>query len=151
MTGILGRGVAAMWCDVDPARRTEFDDWSAHEHFPERLGVPGFLRGSRWKSHASAESIFVMYELSELAVFSSAAYLERLNHPTEWSTSMMPAIRGMVRSPCRVSATAGAGLGCEMLTVRLSPADGRADALRRWLATEIVPSLTTVSGAAWPP
>ena len=146
MSGLLGHGVAAMWCDVAAADRAEFDDWHAHEHLPERLRIPGFLRGTRWRSPSNPESVFMMYELTDLGVFSSAAYLERLNHPTSWSTRMMPSIRNMVRSPCRVSASAGAGVGREMLTVRLSPDDGKSDVLRRWLAMDIVPALAGRAG-----
>ncbi len=42
------RAAVTIWCDVAPEVREEFDDWHAHEHMPERLSIPGFLRGSRW-------------------------------------------------------------------------------------------------------
>jgi hypothetical protein len=50
-----------MWWDIAPALRAEFEDRHSHEHYLKRLGIPGFLRGSRWAS--SGESFFVMYEL----------------------------------------------------------------------------------------
>ena len=130
---ILGNGAVAMWCDIDPARRGEFEDWHAHEHFPERLSIPGFLRGTRWRSRSGDASIFVMYELAELDVFASAPYLARLNAPTPWSVKMMPAVANMVRSPCRVAARAGAGVGCGLVTLRLSPVSGQSARLRAWL------------------
>lgn len=138
---LLGSAVTAMWCDIKTTRLREFDDWHVHEHFPERLSISGFLRGTRWQSRDDESGCFTMYELSELAVFSSPAYLERLNQPTAWSVSMMSAIRNMVRSPCRISAGAGAGVGGELLTLRLAPKPGCADALRRWLSSEIVAPL----------
>lgn len=142
---ILGSGAVAMWCDIDPAMRPEFEDWHAHEHFPERLSIPGFLRGTRWQSQSTEKSIFVMYELSELGIFGSAPYLERLNAPTPWSVKMMPAIGNMVRSPCRISARAGAGVGCGLATLRLSPAAGEAPRLRAWLGG-LVDHLATRAG-----
>ena len=45
---LLGQGAIAMWWDIAPDRRAEFEDWHTHEHFPERMGIPGFQRGSRW-------------------------------------------------------------------------------------------------------
>jgi hypothetical protein len=143
---LLGNGVAAMWCDIDPASRCEFADWHAHEHLPERLSIPGFLRGSRWASRSRETGIFVLYELSDLGVFASPAYLERLNRPTAWSTRMMPSIRNMVRSPCRFTVSAGAGLGRGLLSLRFAPAPGSADALREWVQTTIASPLSKRSG-----
>ena len=135
-----------MSCDIDPANRREFEDWHAHEHLPERLAIPGFLRGSRWTSRSQEAGIFVLYELSDLGVFASPAYLERLNRPTAWSTRMMASIRNMVRSPCRISVSVGAGLGRGLLTLRFAPAPGSANALREWVQTTIATSLSKRPG-----
>ena len=127
---LLGTAAVAMWWDVTPADRAAFEDWHSHEHFPERLGIPGFRRGSRWASADGGEGFFVMYELERYETLTSTHYLERLNQPTPWSTKMMPLHRNMVRSQCRIAASHGLGVGGAMLTVRLSPEAGRADALR---------------------
>lgn len=126
---LLGKAAIAMWWDIAPAHRTEFEDWHSHEHFPERLRIPGFLRGSRWSGTSRTEGSFVMYELDVYETLTSAHYLERLNNPTPWSTKMMPHHQGMVRSQCRVMESFGGGLGGWMMTVRLSPAPGQADAM----------------------
>ncbi len=39
--------------DVAAEVQVEHDDWHSHEHLPERLSIPGFLRGSRWRALAS--------------------------------------------------------------------------------------------------
>ena len=75
-----------------------------------------------------------MYEMQSFAVLSSPAYAERLNNPTPWSTRMMPHHSRMVRSQCRVLASAGGGVARHALTLRLSPASGRDEALRAHLA-----------------
>ncbi|MEO8144228.1 MAG: hypothetical protein ABI654_08435 [Betaproteobacteria bacterium] len=115
-----GTAAVAIWCDVDPAIKDEYDDWHAHEHTPERLAIPGFLRGSRWVSVDGRDSYFILYELDALEVLTAGPYLERLNHPTPWSIKMMPHHRNMVRSLCRVQSSAGIGLGELMLTIRLA-------------------------------
>lgn len=118
---LLGSAALAMWWDVGADMRSEFEDWHTHEHFPERLGIPGFRRASRWRSADGGTGVFVMYELADHEVLSSPAYLERLNAPTPWSTKMMPHHRNMVRSQCRVLESRGIGIAGHALTVRLSP------------------------------
>jgi hypothetical protein len=127
---LLGKAAVAMWWDMAPEHRIEFEDWHSHEHFPERLGIPGFQRATRWASSADAEGFFVMYELEQYETLSSAAYLARLNNPTPWSVKMMPRHSNMVRSQCRVLESHGGGVAGSLLTIRLSPAPGRDDALR---------------------
>ena len=124
-----------MWWDIAPAQRAGFEDWHTHEHFPERMAIPGFRRGSRWAAADGGEGFFVLYELEAYETLVSPAYLARLNAPTPWSTRMMPHHRHMVRSQCRVLASHGGALSRHALTVRLSPAEGAADALRSHLAT----------------
>lgn len=134
---LLGRAAVAMWWDMAPALRAEFEDWHSHEHFPERMGIPGFLRGSRWASAAGGEGFFVIYELDAYETLTSPHYLARLNSPTPWSAKMMPHHRNMVRSQCRVIESFGGGVAGAMMTVRLSPADGKAEALRSHLAATL--------------
>ena len=121
---LLGTAALAMWWDIAPDVRADFEDWHAHEHFPERLAIPGFRRGTRWSSASGGEGMFVMYELDDHDVLSSAAYVARLNAPTPWSTRLMPHHRNMVRSQCQVLASRGGLVARHALTARLSPAPG---------------------------
>ena len=45
---LLGQAVVAIWNDVAPEGREQFYEWHNHEHMPERVGIPGFLRGRRY-------------------------------------------------------------------------------------------------------
>jgi len=128
---LLGKAALAMWWDVAPDLRAEFEHWHAHEHFQERLGIPGFRRATRWTSSEGGEGFFVMYELEDYEILASAPYAARLNAPTPWSTRMMPHHRNMVRSQCRVLKSHGALTARHALTVLLSPAVGQAHALQR--------------------
>jgi hypothetical protein len=130
---MLGKAAVAMWWDMSPANRAEFEDWHSHEHFPERMSIPGFLRGSRWASSEGTEGFFVLYELANYETLTSTRYLARLNDPTPWSTKMMPHHRNMVRSQCRTMATNGGGIARSMMTLRLSPKAGEAEKLGRHL------------------
>lgn len=117
---LLGTAALAMWWDVTAGMRDEFEDWHSHEHFVERLGIPGFYRASRWRSSENETGIFVMYELRDHDVLGSPAYVQRLNAPTPWSTKMMPHHHGMVRSQCRVLGSMGGAVAGHALTVRLA-------------------------------
>lgn len=133
---LLGKAAIAMWWDMAPEHRAEFEHWHSHEHFPERMGIPGFLRGSRWSAADGGEGFFVMYELAEYETLSSPGYLARLNSPSPWSTKLMPHHRNMVRSQCRVLESAGGAIARHALTLRLSPAEGKEAALREFLAAQ---------------
>jgi hypothetical protein len=133
----MGRAALAMWWDVSAALRSDFEHWHTHEHFPERLGVPGFRRASRWTSADGGEGFFVLYELDDHAMLGSPAYLARLNAPTPWTTRLMPEHRNMVRSQCRVLESRGLVTARQALTIRLSPAPGREEDLRAALRARI--------------
>jgi hypothetical protein len=116
---MLGKAAVAMWWDVAPEVRAEWEDWHTREHMPERLSIPGFLRGTRW---VAGNSFFVLYEVDTPATLTGAAYLERLNNPTPWSRRMMPHHRNMVRSLCVVRDGYGGGIASVLGTVRSSVA-----------------------------
>jgi len=110
-----------MWWDVAPEVRAEWEHWHSTEHMPERLAIPGFLRGTRWVARSGEPSYFVLYEVAELATITTGAYLERLNNPTPWSRKMMPHHRNMVRSLCAVRAGWGGGVPQVLATIRFAP------------------------------
>lgn len=129
---LIGTAALAMWWQIAPELRDEFEHWHSHEHFPERLALPGFRRASRWIDDAGG-NVFVLYELDGREVLSSPAYLARLNAPSPWSSRMMPHHRGMIRGQCRVVASRGSAVARHALTVRLSAAPGREAELRSGL------------------
>ena len=112
-----------LFFDIAPEAIAEHDDWHTHEHLPERLSIPGFVRGTRWVAQRTGQPrYFVIYEVAELGVLTSAAYLERLNDPTPWTQKIMPYYRGMTRGFCTVAARAGLGLGNAARVARFKPA-----------------------------
>jgi len=134
---LLGSAAVAMWWNVARDHRAEFENWHSHEHFPERMRIPGFRRGSRWTALDGGEGFFVMYELDTYETLTSPHYLARLNDPTPWSAKMMPRHRDMVRSQCRVADSYGGGIAGFVMTVRLAPANGREEGLRDYLRSSL--------------
>jgi hypothetical protein len=131
---LLGKAAVAMWWNVRADQRAEWGDWHSHEHFPERLGIPGFRRGSRWTSTLDAEGFFVLYELEQYETLTSKGYLDRLNAPTPWSQKMMPHHLNMVRSQCRLALSFGGGVAAALATIRLSPQAGSETDLKEMLS-----------------
>lgn len=141
-------GAMLLLFDIQPAAIDEHDDWHSREHLPERLSIPGFVRGSRWTRATPGPRYCVVYEVDRLAVLDSPAYRERLDHPTPWTTKMMPHYVGMRRTLCRVEASSGHGLGGSSLVVTFSSEPARAAELDRWLVDDLMPSLAARRGLA---
>lgn len=114
------KAAVAMWWDIAPEARAEWEEWHSHEHMPERLAIPGFQRGTRYVALSGAPSYFVLYEVDRVETLTSGPYLERLNNPTPWSRKMMPHHRNMMRALCEVREGWGGGVPYVMGTVRSS-------------------------------
>ena len=134
--------------DIAPEAIVEHDNWHTHEHLPERLSIPGFLRGSRWIAAQGKPRYFVMYEVEALDTLAGAAYLERLNNPTPWTKKMMLHYRGMIRGFCTVTGSFGGGVGQSALLVRFRPDPAKRAALRQWLLEDALPGLPSKEGLA---
>jgi hypothetical protein len=143
---LLGSAAMLLWYDIIPEQIVEHDDWHTRQHFPERVGIPGFMRAQRWVSSAPGARYFVVYEVKDIDVLSSVPYLERLNNPTLWTSRIMPSFRGMVRGFCKLESSHGSVLGTTCVTLRYSAVLGEEDRLRRWLHKDLVPDLMLRKG-----
>jgi hypothetical protein len=143
---LLGKAAMLLSFDVVEDAIPEHDDWHTHEHLPERLSIPGFVRGTRWVSLDGKPRYFVMYEVDQLATLQSEAYLERLNNPSPWTSKMLPNYRGMTRGLCSVSCSLGAGMGQIGLLIRFKPEPGLESSLRTWLINDTLPQLPSRRG-----
>ena len=105
---LLGNAALAVWGEVDNNQvdETALNDWWTNEHLPERLSIPGFLRARRYfcrdDSSPHRTKYFTFYEVSQLDVLTSTAYMEKLNHPTKGTQQHVPTLATMQRSACRV-------------------------------------------------
>lgn len=115
---LAGSGAITIWQDVKPEAREAFFAWHNGEHMPERVGIPGFLRGRRYAAVAGSPEFFTLYETEDPQVQTGAAYMERLNNPTEQTRRVAPNMINNVRSLCRVEWSRGAALGGLIFTLR---------------------------------
>ena len=131
-----GKGILAIWHDLDPAGEADFREWHTRQHMPERLSVPGFLRGCRYIAVKGTPQLFNFYQTERPETLTSAAYVERLNNPTPWTQQVVPYFRNINRSAGRVLASMGAGEGGAIATLRIKPREEAREQLSNWLQTE---------------
>jgi len=94
-------GILAIFHQCRPGREAEFEAWYQGEHLIERLSVPGFLFGRRYKGMAGTAGYFCFYLVETPAVLTSKPYLERLDNPTPMTRKMMAEVFvGMNRTVC---------------------------------------------------
>lgn len=131
---LAGRGAVAIWHDIAPEGRDAFYAWHGNEHMPERLAIPGFLRGRRYVAIEGAPEFFNLYETVATDVLAGRDYLDRLDHPTPWTVETVRHFRGVARSLCEVAWSRGAGEGGLMATWRYDVAPARASGHRAVMA-----------------
>jgi hypothetical protein len=118
---LRGRAFVALWSGLLPGYERELDRWHTIEHMPERLGVPGFVRGRRYMHpNGSDHAMFIVYEAAHIETFRSPGLLARLNHPTEWSKRVQPGLVNFIRAPCQTLVSLGEGVGGALMTIRVS-------------------------------
>ncbi|MGH6671125.1 MAG: hypothetical protein ACRECV_03990 [Xanthobacteraceae bacterium] len=141
-------GILAIFHDCRVGREAEFEDWYQGEHLIERLGVPGFLFGRRYKGIAPTPGYFCFYLVETPAVLTSKSYLERLDNPTPATRKMMAEVFvDMNRTICRRVARRGSFRGAFAVVARFG---GRGDnaALTGALA-KLVDDPAVAGGEIW--
>jgi len=143
---LIGNGALANYHNLEDTDRADFERWHTAEHIPERVGVPGFMRGRRYVGidETTRPQYFILYEGSEVEVFCAPDYLARLNAPTSWTQAVSATMTLTLRTACTVTHTEGQGVGDYCGTWQLSPADDRAG-LRSQLVKRVFPSVLDIS------
>lgn len=145
---LLGKATLGVWNEVDPAIEDSFNDWYVREHIPERVSVPGMLRGRRYRADVGTPRYMALYEASTLDVLTTGHYRWQLDHPTPWTSYVMPGFRVAQRGICDVLATAGDGIGGSATVIHFSGEDR----FRSWLEQRVaaLPGMRQVLAAhAW--
>lgn len=145
---LAGEGAVAIWHDIAVEAREEFYAWHGEEHMPERVGIPGFLRGRRYVAADAELEFFNLYEAASPQVLSGTDYQSRLDAPTAWTRATVAHFRNVSRSLCRVAASHGKGCGGLAATVRYDVPDADAARHERLMCEEVLPRLAGERGIA---
>ena len=138
-SALLGTAAVLIWNDVAPEGRDAFYAWHDKEHIPERLALPGFLRGRRFAKSGHSPEWLTMYEARDLSPLVSPEYLARLNAPTPATSATLKYFRNTSRAVCRAVHSTGGSTGGHVLALRLSIDAVHGDALCRYLTNDAFP------------
>ncbi len=119
--GLLGSAVLVNWGGIVEEKDIEYNEWHSKQHMPERISLPGFLRGLRAVGIPGTNinhKYFMMYEAERKEVFTSKKYLERLNNPTKWTKEILSHYLSPSRTICSVISSKSIGVGGYFSTIR---------------------------------
>jgi len=118
---LLGSAVLVNWGGIIPDKEEDYNQWHSKEHMPERISLPGFIRGYRAMGIEGTKlnhKYFMMYEAKNKEAFVSKEYLDRLNNPTKWTKEILSNYISPSRTICSVISSKSIGSGNFILTVR---------------------------------
>ena len=99
-------GMMAFWTDIDNENLLEVQKWHNCEHMTERVSIPGFIVGRRYRGVDGAPTFFISYETRDTDVLQSEAYLKALNNSTPWTKHALTFFNNSIRNIySRVSVT----------------------------------------------
>jgi hypothetical protein len=125
-------GMLFVWSDVDTLAEDDYNRWYDQEHVEERIRIPGFRTGTRYKIIGSGRRYLGLYRTDTLDVFNSPAYEKAFRQQTPWSLINLDRMIDPMRRVCAVTAETGFGTGAWLAVVRLGklPTEAEAKALQ---------------------
>lgn len=136
---LWGQGILAIWNDIDVEAEADFVAWHVTEHIPERVGLPGFLRGRRYIAVEGYPKYFNFYETEQAETLRAPHYLARLNDPSPRTRRVVAHFRNTSRTICDVVASIGHGEGPWIEAIQLKSIGGAAQQAK--YKSEILPAL----------
>lgn len=141
---LAGQAVMINWSDVAAEHRPAYYEWYSREHMVGRVKIPGFRRGRRYIAARASRDFLVCYEVDDISVLTSEAYLAKANTPSALTQKTTPFIRNSNRALAKVRASLGTGTGGHALTLRFDPRAGSEEALAGFLTAEALPALARI-------
>jgi hypothetical protein len=92
------KGMMAFWTDIDDENLLEVQKWHNCEHMTERVSIPGFIVGRRYRGVDDAPTFFITYETRDTDVLQSDAYLQALNNSTPWTKHALTFFKNNIRN-----------------------------------------------------
>lgn len=135
MNAVQAQAFLALWNGIESAKvQAEYDSWHSFEHVPERVGLPGFVEATRYRSVDHPLRYFTCYRLRSLAALGTPEYRDVFTHPTPWSARMRLVLRDFYRLPCEVGGMHGLGCASQLSAVQWRSASPALMApLNHWL------------------
>ena len=138
------QGLMGMWANIDAGDVLRFQEWHNCEHIPERVSIPGFNTGRRYRGMKGAPTFFMVYETDNAAVLASAPYHQRLNDPTPWTRESLAMFRDADRNIFSLECETGALPTLEppyVYLLRFNLESEGEDETLAWLASTWLPAI----------
>jgi hypothetical protein len=145
---LSGQAVMVNWTDVAVEHRHAYYEWHSREHMVGRVALPGFCRGRRYIAAKASRDFLICYEVENIGVLSSKAYLDKANAPSELTQRTTPFVKNSSRALARVRASLGVGTGGCALTLRFDAEPGREEELERHVIADALPRLAEIAEIA---
>ena len=100
-------GMMAFWADIDADYVLRYQQWHNCEHVPERVSIPGFVEGRRYRALDDRPHFLMFYDTQTASVLASDAYMAALNKPTSWTKEALTHFRNPTRDIFSRLAVAG--------------------------------------------
>ena len=94
-----GTGLLLVMMDIDPEHEDDFNRWYDEEHVPERMAIPGFLTGRRYRAIEGGPKYLAVYEMDNPEVLVSPAYKYASGDGrSEWPARVVGRAKNYVRN-----------------------------------------------------
>ncbi len=98
MKPYTAQGMMAFWTDIKEENLLDVQKWHNCEHMTERVSIPGFVVGRRYRGVEDAPTFFISYETVDTGVLQSDAYLQALNNSTPWTKHALAFFNNNIRN-----------------------------------------------------
>jgi hypothetical protein len=149
VTEEVKKGLLAIWSDVDPDYRVQFQKWHNCEHIRERVAIPGFFVGRRYQGTGEAPHFLMCYETEDSKVLASEPYLHAVNHPSPWTKEVIAHSRNIVRGIYRMVSMVGEKPLTEapyLVVLKFNVDLGSGREILQWYKEEQLPRISDVLG-----
>lgn len=147
-----GTGMLMIWTNIPDDAEADFNRWYDREHVAERVGMPGFLFGRRYRAAADAPLRYLaLYGTDDVEALSSPGYMAALGRQSPWSQRCLARMTDTRRLVGTVTRRHGAGHGARIMAGLLTLPASEADAMRSLLDDGLLKPSASQDGvvSAW--
>jgi hypothetical protein len=139
----LKTGLMAFWADFDENQIEAVRQWHNCQHMSERVNIPGFRLGRRYRGYDDAATFLMFYETESPSVLADKPYQAALNSPTPWTCEALKLFKSPARAVYRLvgeSGVAPAEAPFFLATLRFN-AGNEVDLIRSEYEKQVLPLL----------
>ena len=140
------KGLLAIWADLDVDYQMTFEKWHNCEHMPERVTIPGFYVGRRYRGMDNDGHYLMFYETSSSKVLGDKPYVHSLNHPTPRTREAVARFINPARAIFSLLAKAGEAPSVDSPHLYVMRFNSPSEGIAQWHENEYLPKLCAISG-----